>query len=537
MKKVLFILALILISSLLFAESNFSFETGKDGNLFYFGEVTKGRIVSKNPDIKKVSGTLEFYDSYGKLFKTAEISFATEKKLILPNKKGCVEIKYDFIVNDSDKSQGSFSYATIPDNQKIMGGMTSYFGANTHFNQYWDLNVGKIVKRVGVSWIRDGEACVGNERAFDVAKENGLLYMPCFTAFMRIPAFEKVKKEMAQGKSADSTWDFSNELDCVRDYIRQYGDGIDFYNVMNEQNYSGWRELGGEEYYGPWVGIFIQWAKQVSDIIREMDPTAKIVWDDANFSNIFDYEKYGIDKEIDYISIHPYAPKTEHTYRRYITATGKTEDILIDELYKRFFDFNKEYNRSWKVMEGENGFPSFIKSEKDPTGYASRTPDIQAAALVRMYIQHLACGAERIIWYDFKDDGTDPGMAEQNFGLVKYDGSPKPSVCAYANLINIIEGGKDIYRDEDYKNPAYVYRFADRYGKKSLVCWTEPMPVYPDYRGKIISKTDYSKEIDIKTNKTSVKSMDMFGNVSYIKANNGRITVKLTEYPVYILGI
>ena len=522
------------MSCILFADNDFYLDTGKAGNLFYFGESTKGKIVSKTA--QNVKGTLEYYDSFGKLFKSEKINFVREKKINLPNKKGCVEIRYNFTSGENETFTGTFSYATIPNNQKIMGGMTSYFGANTHFNQFWDPSIGKIVKRAGISWIRDGEACVGNERAFDVAKENGLLYMPCFTNGMREPAFKKVRREMAEGKPAESLWDFSAELECVRDYIRQYGDCIDFYNVMNEQNYSGWRELGGEEYYGPWLNVFIQWAKQVSDIIRDMDPTAKIVWDDANFSNIFDYAKYGIDKEIDYISIHPYAPKSEHTYRRYDSLASKTEDLPINELYGRFSDFVKENKREWKAMEGENGFPSYVKSEKDPTGYVSRTPDMQAAHLVRMYIMHLACGAERIIWYDFKDDGTDPGMAEQNFGLVKYDGSPKPSVCAFANLINVIEGGKILGR-EYFENPAYVYKFIDRKGKNGIVCWAEPNPVIHDYKGKIISKTDFVKETEIKTDKKSVKIMDMFGNLSDLRAKNGKIKLFLTEYPVYILGL
>ena len=86
------------MSCVLLAENDFSLETGKDGNIFYFGESTKGKIVSNNPDVKKVYGTLEYYDSYGKFFKSEKISFNTDKKINLPNKKGCVEIKYNFTI-------------------------------------------------------------------------------------------------------------------------------------------------------------------------------------------------------------------------------------------------------------------------------------------------------------------------------------------------------------------------------------------------------------------------------------------------------
>lgn len=268
-----------------------------------------------------------------------------------------------------------------------------------------------------------------------------------------------------------------------------------------------------------------------------MDPTAKIVWDDANFSNIYYYINMGIDKEIDYISIHPYAPKPEHTYRLYNHKIQNIEDVTLEELYNRFNNFKDSNNRNWKVMEGENGFPSFVKCKEDPTGYASRTPDIQAAALVRMYMSHLACGAERIIWYDFKDDGTNPGMAEENFGLVKYDGSPKPSVCAFANLINIIEGSKEIVKNENYNAPSYVYNFINKKGEKGMVLWVEPSPVLKDYKGLIISKTNFTMEVNIPTNNNIVKLVDMFGNETKLRSRDGKLNVTLSEYPVYLLGL
>ena len=36
-----------------------------------------------------------------------------------------------------------------------------------------------------------------------------------------------------------------------------------------------------------------------------------------------------------------------------------------------------------------------------------------------------------LFWYSFRDAGTNPGDIEQNFGLLRYDFSPKPSFAAY----------------------------------------------------------------------------------------------------------
>lgn len=44
------------------------------------------------------------------------------------------------------------------------------------------------------------------------------------------------------------------------------------------------------------------------------------------------------------------------------------------------------------------------------------------------------------MWYDFRDDGTNPGNNEHNFGIVKYDYTTKPAFAAAAQSSNILNG-------------------------------------------------------------------------------------------------
>gem|GEM_PF-1312122 len=59
------------------------------------------------------------------------------------------------------------------------------------------------------------------------------------------------------------------------------------------------------------------------------------------------------------------------------------------------------------------------------------TNDEQANLLQRMYLSYLSLGVEKIFWYDIHSDNGLPGDAEGNFGLLKWDFSPKPSYNTY----------------------------------------------------------------------------------------------------------
>jgi hypothetical protein len=68
----------------------------------------------------------------------------------------------------------------------------------------------------------------------------------------------------------------------------------------------------------------------------------------------------------------------------------------------------------------------------------------QARCLARTYA--LALGSpdvERVLWYDLKDDGTDPAYTEANFGLLHHENyllAPKPSYVALAQFVEMTSG-------------------------------------------------------------------------------------------------
>jgi hypothetical protein len=73
----------------------------------------------------------------------------------------------------------------------------------------------------------------------------------------------------------------------------------------------------------------------------------------------------------------------------------------------------------------------------------SQPPISEAAAakyIPRLFFQSFNAGIEKTYLYEFLDEGDDPGQTNQefHFGLVRYDGTPKPAFVAIQNLIAIL---------------------------------------------------------------------------------------------------
>ena len=501
-------------------------QPSETGSLFYPDDLGQIRLsIQSVPDsLDEVVVELRCTDPYGhgvsgvSRWIHLRRSDDFEASIEVPSSLGYYDVVYAIAVRVGDEHadgcKGRFSFAVIPKHPVSRKDPHSSFGVNTHFNQYWRAEIGKIVRKAGIAWIRDGEAGVG-DKALPVAKANNLCYMPCFTSIAS-PVVGWIKAELEKDNDPDRKWDFSQNVEQFREYARQYGRDIDVYDLVNEPHSHWSAVLGGDWQGGDWLKVFVQWGRQVTQAIHLADPGSAVLWEDVDqllwYKQFFDLGAADI---IDSISPHPYNLHRANPY---------PEDHPIVSQLPEFHRFTREHSLPWEVISGEVGFSSYAMDEKaPPTFYSPNTELGQAQMLVRMMVTQLARGVKRIFWYDFMNDGWDANNPEHNFGLVRNDLSPKPAVVAYANLIHRLNDCRWL-GSYAVAGGGYAYAYAATGSSKPiLVAWL-----------KTGSK---SVTIPVRSDVRELTVSDIFGTATNVPVRNHGAEIQLSETPVYIEGL
>jgi hypothetical protein len=155
----------------------------------------------------------------------------------------------------------------------------------------------------------------------------------------------------------------------------------------------------------------------------------------------------GVFGRLDAVSVHP--------YRR-----GEPESVEAD--YARLRALIERYapGRNLPIVSGEWGYTTVDVSEEQQADY-----------LVRQRLVNLSLGIPLSIWYDWKEDGTDPKEREHHFGTVRPDLKPKPSYAAGKTLSETLAGYR-FARRAPMENPKdYVLVFRNG-GKTAYAVWT-----------------------------------------------------------------
>jgi hypothetical protein len=204
--------------------------------------------------------------------------------------------------------------------------------------------------------------------------------------------------------------------------------GVHTWEVWNEPNTRKfWPPRPDHDEYGTlfWVA---------AEAIREVDRQATILIGglapkfhvpDAEIApSIYLEQLYqnGAVKLADGIAVHPY-----------------TYPVLPTGTPQRAIDGFKDLPALRAVMEkhGDGGKKIWITEFGAPTGAApwAVSDDAQTTALLQARRQVAKWGwAGPLIYYELVDGGTDPTDAEQNFGVLRHDLSPKPSADALMDL-------------------------------------------------------------------------------------------------------
>lgn len=121
----------------------------------------------------------------------------------------------------------------------------------------------------------------------------------------------------------------------------------------------------------------------------------------------------------DAVSVHP--------YRGMPPETVLPDYLRLRTLIDRYTPRGKQI----PVISGEWGYSEL---------YAGLDVEKQARYIVRQALINLLAGIRVSIWYDWKDDGTDPKDPEHHFGTVFPDLRPKPAYRAFQTLCRTLQG-------------------------------------------------------------------------------------------------
>jgi hypothetical protein len=164
----------------------------------------------------------------------------------------------------------------------------------------------------------------------------------------------------------------------------------------------------------------------------------------------------GILEYIDGVSVHP--------YREGPPETAGGEYKKVRSLIERYTPPGKK--TKVPIISGEWGYPS-------RTGGVSM--ETQACYAARQQLFNLLEGIPLSIWYDWKNDGTDPKEGEHNFGTVFHDLKIKPAYDAFKTLARELDGYRIERRLPMERSDDFVLVLLKK-GKRKIASWTTAEP-------------------------------------------------------------
>jgi hypothetical protein len=237
--------------------------------------------------------------------------------------------------------------------------------------------------------------------------------------------------------------------------------------------------------------------------IRQADPTGQVVGGATSQIPLEWFEecfKRGLLKWIDILSVHPYRSKAPETV---ITDYAK-----LRELIKRYAPAGKHI----PVISGEWGY-SNLNWDK-----SRLTEQEQAQYLARMFLINLYQGIPVSIWYDWKNDGTNPNEREHQFGTVRHDLKAKEAYLAAKILASSLTG----YSIDERLDLGHEDDFAFRLIKdhsEAIAFWT----------------LGNRHDVTLPIAPTEVTLIDMHGDKVVIDFKTGPLKLRVEQSPQYLL--
>lgn len=222
------------------------------------------------------------------------------------------------------------------------------------------------------------------------------------------------------------------------------------WEIWNEPNISFWKPK-------PDVTQYTTLALATCQAIHEADPDALVIGPATSgvpLDFLDAFFKSGVLKDLAAVSVHP--------YRNY-SRPPETAAEDYEKLRALIVQHAPAEKRNLPIISGEWGYASHAKGV---------SLDTQAAYLLRQQLANLLAGVPISIWYDWKNDGTDPAEREHHFGTVTHALQPKPAYIAVQTLTRELAGYSISRRVVTASERDFVLLLANSAGEEKLAAWT-----------------------------------------------------------------
>lgn len=210
------------------------------------------------------------------------------------------------------------------------------------------------------------------------------------------------------------------------------GRGV-LWEMWNEPN------IKNERGKAPDAGAYARLALTVAEAVRSAAPEECFIGPATSLIDLAFLEtcfRAGLLSYWSAVTVHPYRFKNPET----VIPEYRALRALIDR--------HAPQGRPIPVIQGEWGWAS-SGYNRDVLWFADEMDDgMQGRLLARQWLTNLACSIPLSIWYDWRDDGPDPGNPEHNCGMVRHAYhaghsqafEPKPAYLAARTLAETLRG-------------------------------------------------------------------------------------------------
>ncbi|MGA3190282.1 MAG: cellulase family glycosylhydrolase [Bryobacteraceae bacterium] len=226
--------------------------------------------------------------------------------------------------------------------------------------------------------------------------------------------------------------------------------------------YEIWNEPNTRQFWKPSPDALEYGAllREAAAAIRAADPAAKV---SSGGLSRFDLEflSRAVNRELALtaIGIHPY-PKGA-------PETVAPEMAILREWVARALGEQVE------IWDTEWGYSSANAPIEAPSnGHTEAGRRLQASLAVRELLTVWTVGLPLAVFYDLRDDGTDPSNQEHNYGLLDSSGEEKPAMAAIRTLMGFL--GSHKYAGMIAETPAGIHALRlDGAADTILIVWTD----------------------------------------------------------------